>query len=68
MSPDDELAKWSFFIAEVSAGVYWATGIGPDGRTVELLGSDSDSALERCRAAAAASLKRSRSSREPQAA
>ena len=68
MSPEDELANWSFFVAEVCAGVYWASGIDSDGRTIELLGPDPDSALERCRATATAALRRAESAHERHAA
>ena len=68
MSPEDELANWSFFVAEVSAGVYWASGIDSDGRTIELLGSDPDSALERCRGTATATLQRAERAHERHAA
>jgi hypothetical protein len=48
------LPGWSFEIEERSAGVYRVRGTDLAGRTVEITGTDPDTLLERCCAAAEA--------------
>ena len=49
-----ELSGWRFEVAEVSAGVYRASGTDRAGRTVGLTGTDPDSLLEECKRRAGA--------------
>ena len=48
----EEFLEWYFSVDEVSAGVYKAIGKDKLGRSVEFIGTDPDSLLERCKKAA----------------
>ena len=51
---EQNLDVWSFWVEEVSAGVYQARGFDAAGRTAEATGSDPDALLEDCKQAAVA--------------
>lgn len=47
------MPRWTFYVDEVSAGVFRVKGVDEVGRSVESKGTDPDSLLEDCKSSAA---------------